>query len=221
MDHEFITYDLMLTDSEWMVCIDPGHGGMIGKHYQTSPFKMYDHGDFIFYEGEFNRIIAVMLAEKLRTANISHFFSTTSNYDVSLPIRVTRVNNFAKKYKLKKQLFLSIHANAAPAGAESATGIEVFTNPGDTDADPIATVFFNHLEKMNWRMRKDVSDGDPDKEAPFFVLRYTMVPAVLLELGFYTNRLEAEELLKKEVQEKLVQHLYDAIIEITKMEQHV
>jgi N-acetylmuramoyl-L-alanine amidase len=46
--------------------LDPGHGGMIDGKYQTFPNKMCDHGDFIFYEGVFNRQIVVKLAKKLR-----------------------------------------------------------------------------------------------------------------------------------------------------------
>ena len=34
-------------------------------------------------------------------------------------------------------------------------------------------------------MRKDTSDGDPDKEANFYVLVHTSMPAILSENFFY------------------------------------
>jgi N-acetylmuramoyl-L-alanine amidase len=36
-------------------------------------------------------------------------------------------------------------------------------------------------------MRADFSDGDPDTEAPFYVLKNTRRPAVLIECGFLSN----------------------------------
>lgn len=217
----FIDYDQFITPSDWIIGIDPGHGGVIDGLYQTAPNKMYDHKDFVFYEGEFNRVIAVRLAKMLFESDISHYFTTNSNLDVSLQLRVNRSNNLKRLYKDKKHLFLSIHANAAPKGQESARGIEVFTSKGDTKADPMATIIFNNLGKIGWKMRSDVFDGDVDKEANFFVLRKTKVPAVLVELGFYTNKQEAMMLLTEQIQTDLAKSLYDSIVEIIKSKSDV
>lgn len=211
----FTDYSELQTESEWIVGIDPGHGGMINGKYETAPDKMYDHGEFVFYEGEFNRRVSVLLANLLSQGDISHYFTTNSNLDVSLGIRATRANNYKRNYPEKKHIYLSIHGNAAPKGSETATGIEVFTSVGKTKADPMAEIIYKHLKKMGWRMRKDRSDGDNDKEANFYVLRKTNVPAILVELGFYTNLEEAKKMLDPVVQERLAQHLYSAILEIT------
>lgn len=212
---EWIGYDHFITFSDWIIAIDPGHGGIINGDYQTAPKKMYDHGEFIFYEGDFNRKVSSYLAELLLKDNLSHFFTTITNYDPTLSLRVTRANNFNRKYKKKKQLFLSIHGNAAPKGQESARGIEVYTSKGETKADKCATVIYKELEKMGWKMRKDTVDGDPDKESNFYVLKYTQAPAVLAELGFYSNFEEAKLMMKKETQIELANRLFDAIKIIT------
>ena len=212
----FIPYHEFYTETPWTICIDPGHGGMIINNYQTFPNKMYQHPDFIFYEGVFNRQIAMRLGAMLKEEGISHFFSTDSNYDISLPLRTIMSNNYGRVHPDKKQLFLSLHGNAAPTGAESATGIEVFTSKGDTPADPMAEIFFEELKEMGWKMRKDTLDGDSDKEENFYVLKYTKCPAVLVELGFYTNLEQAKEMMTEITQVKLTTCLLNAIKRIIK-----
>jgi N-acetylmuramoyl-L-alanine amidase len=44
-------------------------------------------------------------------------------------------------------------------------------------------------------MRRDLSDGDSDKESNFYILAKTRCPAVLLENFFYDNRSECAWLL--------------------------
>lgn len=79
--------------------------------------------------------------------------------------------------------FLSLHCNAARRPAH---GFEVWTSPGQTEADPLATALaISYANEFPGRtFRKDTSDGDPDKEARFTVLTATRCPAVLFELGF-------------------------------------
>jgi len=51
------------------------------------------------------------------------------------------------------------------------------------------------------------------KQAGFYVLRGCYMPAVLVEMGFISNKLDAKELQKKEVQEKLVKGIAQGIAE--------
>lgn len=218
---EFTEYSEYFGDSDFIVCIDPGHGGMVDGIYDTAPNKMYKHPDFTFYEGVYNRNIANYLASFLREANISHIFSTNSNLDVSLELRVNRWNNYVKVFQPGKEyLYLSIHGNAAPKGIESATGIEVYTSPGLTPSDPYADIIYKNLETMNWKMRKDIADGDYDKEAAFYVLQHTVTPAVLVELGFYTNYEEARLMMKDATQWLFADKLFNSILECKKLEEN-
>lgn len=76
---------------------------------------------------------------------------------------------------------LSIHCNAG-----GGRGFEAFTSPGQTKSDPWATEILEELsESFPGRpIRKDLRDGDPDKEQRFTVLTRTKHSAVLVELGF-------------------------------------
>jgi len=83
--------------------------------------------------------------------------------------------------------FLSVHFNSA--SNRSARGHEVFTSPGQTNADPFATALFRAYEARfpDIPARKAMRDGDPDKEAKFTVLVATDMPAALYECEFISN----------------------------------
>lgn len=191
------------------VYVDPGHGGLINGEYTTAPAKMYDHGDFVFYEGVYNRQVADKLISKLRAQIINYKVVAPSQHDEPLYKRVSRARNHALSFPMHKSLYLSLHGNAA--GTESVSGIEVFTSPGLTDSDWMATIIFNNLKELGSRMRYDLSDNDPDKEARFYVLTKTPMPAVLVESGFFTNREEAKRMMSESYQDKLADLLVKSI----------
>lgn len=207
---DFVGYDKYINDdSNVIVVIDAGHGGVIDGKYETAPNKMYDHGDFVFYEGLFNRMIATKFAAKLKKSKISHVFTTTSNYDVSLPVRVSKANNTYKINKDKLVYLVSIHGNAA--GVNSASGIEGFTSPGLTKSDYICDAYLNELNEVGWKMRYGRDEYlERDKESRFYILVNTLCPAILLELGFFTNKKQAEDMMKAEMQDKIVDLMLSA-----------
>ena len=92
------------------------------------------------------------------------------------------------------ELFVSIHCNSAVSPA--ANGYEVWTSPGDTQGDVLATCIYKQIaaEFPDRAGRTDYSDGDPDKESRFYVLVHTDAPACLVEMAFISND-EEEALL--------------------------
>lgn len=209
----FIEYTDHITDSNVLVVIDAGHGGIVNGEYDTAPNKMFDHGDFVFYEGVFNRQIAIKFAKKLKDNGISHAFTTNSNYDISLPVRVSRANNINRLHRGKYVYFVSIHGNAA--GTRKANGVEAFTSPGVTDSDYIADAYLNDLNDLGWRMRYGRDEYlERDKESRFYVLVNTICPAILLELGFFTNKEQAKNMMKPDVQDKIVNLMYKSHLKV-------
>lgn len=181
-----------------VVLIDPGHGGVINGKYTTDPRKMFNHGDFVFYEGVYNRALAWYTMTALYQSNMNYAILTPSDLDQPLQWRVDVANamyNQLKKDDIKCYLH-SIHGNAF--GLESVTGIEVFTSPGYTKSDPIATIYYRSLAQLGWKMRPGFDEdlqNDPDKEAKFKILVDTKMPALLTETGFYTNKNEAKSMM--------------------------
>lgn len=56
-------------------------------------------------------------------------------------------------------------------------------------------------------MRPDNSDGDPDKEAHFYVLKKTFCPAILTENFFMTNK-KNYDLLNSETERQKIAMLH-------------
>ena len=88
-------------------------------------------------------------------------------------------------------IFISLHCNSA--ANQSAEGYEVWTSPGNTLGDKLATCIYGQIaaEFPDRAGRTDYSDGDPDKESRFYVLLHTDAPACLVEMAFISNDAEA------------------------------
>ncbi len=190
-----------------IVLLDNGHGGLINSKYQTKGKRspIWDDGSQLF-EGEFNRAIVNGIIQELTRLNIPYVNIAPEYRDVRLETRVKRANG----YPSKKCFYLSIHANAG-----GGKGSEIFTSPGDTKSDKIATIF-GHAYKNefpNKILRTDFTDGDLDKERRFYVLTKTKMPAILTENFFMDNEEECKTLLMtKEGREKIIRYHIDAII---------
>lgn len=124
-----------------------------------------------------------------------HDLKMTQNQELALRCKI--VNNLVKKYK--DCIYVSIHVNAAGGDGKwhNATGWEAYTTPGVTKADQLATCLY---EAAKWnckgkKIRTDYTDGDPDKEAGFYVLKHTNCPAVLTENFFQDNKEDVDYLL--------------------------
>jgi len=89
---------------------------------------------------------------------------------------------------------VSIHCNSVDR--PEPRGFEIWTTPGQTAADSLATAITTAVTSRlpDLRLRGDFEDGDPDREKWLLVLRSTPVPAVLVETEFISNP-EAERLL--------------------------
>lgn len=171
-----------------IVLLDNGHGGLINGKYQT-PGKRKDWGNNgIIYEGEFNRAIVNGIIQELTRLKIPYVNISPEYWDVRLETRVKRAN----KYSPHNCFYLSIHSNAG-----GGHGSEIYTSPGNTKSDAIATIFGKEFKKEfpNRKLRTDYSDGDLDKERRFYVLTKTKMPALLTENFFMDNFDEFKSIL--------------------------
>jgi N-acetylmuramoyl-L-alanine amidase len=185
--------------NEFLICLDAGHGGMRNgtgpEKYVTYPSKCYQHrtGKFHsygwFFEGVFNRSLANYLEQYL----LDYGFSVKKIYepinDTTLNKRCQLANSYASV--AKHSVLVSIHGNAA--AATTARGWEIFTSPGQTKADLLATCIGEQVKSSTsgWVHRADYLDGDLDREARFTMLTGVSMPAVLSENGFFTNYSDA------------------------------
>lgn len=170
------------------VLIDNGHGS-------NTPGKCSPDGRLREYA--YTREIAERLVMELRKNGIDAERIVKEEIDVPLAERCRRAN----EYKASEAILVSIHCNAAGNGSDwmSARGWEAWTSVGKTKADKLATCLYEDAEHClpGMKMRKDMADGDPDKESQFYILRHTNCPAVLTENLFQDNREDVEFLLSE------------------------
>jgi N-acetylmuramoyl-L-alanine amidase len=200
--------------SNYHFLMDAGHGGMVNGQYVTAGKRspVWEDGRQLF-EGVFNRKVVRRVVELCAKAGIKCTNLVPEEQDISLSERVVRANALAAKSKC---IFISVHANAG-----GGTGWEIFTTPALTKSDAIATIVFNSARKFlpTFKMRTDFSDGDPDKESLFYIIKNTNCPAVLTENLFMdTLKPDCEFLMSDAGVETIAQLHFDAIkvIEQTK-----
>ena len=135
---------------------------------------------------------------------------------VPLPERCRRVNEICRLLGTDNVILISIHANAAGKGDRwyDATGWCAYTTRGNTKADALATSLYEaaKLHLPGHRLRTDHTDGDPDLEADFYILRRTLCPSVLSENMFMDSRRDYDFLLSADGQAVIVNLHIDGII---------
>ena len=173
------------------ILIDCGHGGIDPKtgKYTTAGKRAHHpgqvfHKDGWFYEGVFNRQIGHKVALMLMSAGVPVVYVHHEHIDRTLKERVNSANLM---HRTTPCLYFSIHANAANTRAR---GFEVFTsvNASKTSQD-IATDIYEGVEGLTqYRlpMRKGAGD-EKFKRENFYVVRHTVMPAVLVECAFFDN----------------------------------
>ena len=164
------------------ILIDNGHG-------QFTPGKRSPDGRF--REAFFNREIARRIVADLQDRGLDAELLVPEDDDISLKERCRRVNAQCLLRGKNNVILISIHANAFGNGHEwtAPRGWCVFTTKGKTKADALADCLAAAAIKNApmLKLRPDYSDGDPDFEEDFYILRHTLCPAALTENGFMTN----------------------------------
>jgi len=192
------------------IIVDAGHGGIVAGEYVTPGKRSPEYEWGQVFEGVFNRVVAELFCELLNAVGVPYFYLDTNN-DVPLKTRVDIYNQIAKG---KGMCYgYSIHANAA--SSPNATGVEVFTYHGQSEADEMATEWVKRykVELPGDKMRMDNSDKDPDKESGFYILKNTSFPFILVEHLFMTNESDAQRLASSKYQATAANVLFTSCIE--------
>ncbi len=216
------------------VLIDPGHGGKdtgaIGRHRINNKALVIEEKDIVLD-------ISKKLYKKLKSRYKDKKILLTRNDD-SYPDLETRVE-MANNIKLKENeavIYLSIHANAS--FNIKAKGFEVWYLPpdyrrelidensveeGNREIIPILNTMLeeeytlesillarNIINSLNKSTEgKSVNRGL--KEETWFVVRNAKMPSVLVEVGFVSNKEEAELLNTDAYLQKLTDGIYNGI----------
>lgn len=193
------------------ILIDNGHGVNTGG--KCSP-------DRKLREYAYNREIATRIVAALKASGIDAERIVTEETDISLGERCRRVNQWCNKLGKSNVLLISVHVNAAGSTGtwRTAGGWSAYTTRGKTKSDDVATLLYESAQALLTKyadimkkgkesgvydqkqkpFRTDYTDGDPDHEADFYIIKNTACPAVLTENLFMDNRSDMEFLLSEE-----------------------
>ncbi|WNS81350.1 N-acetylmuramoyl-L-alanine amidase [Domibacillus sp. DTU_2020_1001157_1_SI_ALB_TIR_016] len=169
------------------IAIDAGHGP--ATRGKRSPDGMK--------EFEFNRATALFLRDELPADTL---LVHDDQIDLSLRERVQRANQAGA------DLYVSIHANAFGTGWTEPNGIETYvctSRPPESMA--IAQAVQRELVLATGRRDRGV------KTADFYVLRKTIMPAILIEAGFMTHKTEASLLQRTDYRKTCARAIASAI----------
>ncbi len=189
------------------IVIDPGHGGKDPGCIARNGLK----------EKDVVLRVARKLAKKLRE-EYSYDVILTRDRDIFIPLEErTAIANTSKA-----DLFISIHANAAPspkvrgvetyflnlttnadamrvAARENATTANNMSDLQDILSDLLNNAKLNESAKLAKQVQANMANGLNlkslgVKQAPFYVLIGAQMPAILTEISFLSNPQEAEKL---------------------------
>jgi N-acetylmuramoyl-L-alanine amidase len=183
------------------IVIDPGHCG------KPDPGAVSKNGT---RESDINLSVGRLVVDMLEKNGYEVLITREEENDPSTYELKTRTD---LANQVKANLFISLHCNACDN--PDAHGVEVWTTPGETNADKFADILLQKIHSKFPRlyMRTDISDGDLDKEEKFYVLKNTVMPAVLLEMEFLTNRFGEERLLDENFQKEMSESIANAVDE--------
>lgn len=182
-----------------------------GGHGEDTPGKRWAFEGKTFYEWVSNRETVNRVAKKLHLLGIPVHIITPESEDIALSERARRVNELCARYGKENCLLLSVHSNASVK--HDARGISLWTSRGTTKSDEYAEVFWHCAKQRfaNARLLADMSDGDHDYEAGFYMVTKTICPAVLVEAFFYDNREDFDYLLSEEGREAIAEWYVESI----------
>ena len=190
-------------------------------HLKSTPGKCSP--DKKFFEYQYSREVCKAVKAILEDLGYKVFIDIEDddlNVDQSreLCLRCKIVNDLQKVYK--NCIYVSIHVNAAGNGSKwmNATGWSAYTSVGVTAADRLANCLYDAAKKnlKGKKLRTDNTDGDPDIESNFYVLKHTNCPAVLTENFFQDNKDDVKYLTSDEGFHEIVRTHVEGIIKYIK-----
>lgn len=193
------------------ILIDNGHGA-------DTKGKRSPDGRLLEYK--YTREIASHIEAELKALGYDAQRIVTEEQDVPLDERVRRVKEQCGRLGSSNVILISVHCNAAGNGGwMKARGWSAYTSKGETKSDKLASLLYEEAEAnfTGHKIRKDYSDGDPDWEENFYVLRKTPCVAVLTENFFQDNVDDVVYLLSDEGRNAIVKTHVNGIIKYVKM----
>lgn len=170
-----------------VVVIDAGHGGR-----DNGALSVHHHS-----EKNLTLSTALKLADELRLLGIEPILTRDDDEYISLASRATFINNE------NADAFISLHYNSAPDHPEAEGIVTYYYDSNNTN---FAKTVQQHLIHESKATDRDISYGN------YQVLRQSVKPAILIELGFLSNKQQEPILLTNIYQRQLVRGIASGLL---------
>jgi N-acetylmuramoyl-L-alanine amidase len=186
-------YNLFVTEKKEkkVIVIDAGHGGQ----------------DFGATNEEWNEknltsLIAKKIKEMHSDSNVEIHYTRTDDEFIALNDRTNLINN------LKPDLVISLHINNNKNTTSS--GFEIFISDKPDFLDKTK----EFAEKLSTKLSKTQLRDRGLKFAPFFILKNSLCPSMVVELGFISNENDRKFITSEKGQIEIAKHIVDFISEL-------
>lgn len=173
---------------DFTIVLDPGHGG-------DNPGAMYED----IMEKDINLAVSQKLEPLLRSLGYTVVMTRYDDSTVDLYQRADIAN------AVEGDIFVSIHANATSVSSDFA-GMYTYYHPLSKVAAVLAQAIQTPTAQITGAIDRGINSAD------FVVLRETVMPAVLVEMGFMTNHEELMNLIDEDYQYLLAYGMAEGII---------
>ncbi|XFA73049.1 N-acetylmuramoyl-L-alanine amidase [Thermosynechococcaceae cyanobacterium Okahandja] len=170
-----------------VIAVDPGHGG-------RDPGAVGIGG---LREADVTLDISRYLARSLGQQGVQAVLTRDDDRELDLAPRVARAE------QVRARAFVSIHANALSLARPDVNGLETYYY---STGLPLAQAIHRAiLQRVNVRDRGI-------RQARFYVLRHTTMPAVLVEVGYVTGREDAANLRQPAYRQRMATAIAEGIM---------
>lgn len=183
-------------DGEYVVVIDPGHGG-------SEPGAIYSS----IYEKNLNLDIALRLEKLLKDKKIEVFMIRNDDSTFDLMERAPYSNS------IKPDLFISIHNNAMEDS--SFDGTMTLYNP-NKQPDGLSNLELAKIIQNALLNKTGTTDRGVRERPGLAVLKYSDYPSILVEVAFMTNNADMLKLKDNNFKQSAAQGLCDGIVQALK-----
>jgi N-acetylmuramoyl-L-alanine amidase len=169
------------------VVLDPGHGGADGK----------PPGCF----GLLEKNVVLDIAREARKVLAEAGLRVVMTRDADVNIGLSERALIAKR--CSADFFISIHCNAAETRTGTANGTETFFHGGDASGQALAECIHSEVVKATGLRDRSIKPDTSIWQTGFGVLRMASsygIPAVLIEVGFLDNPMDAERIADPAIQ---------------------
>lgn len=184
------------------IAIDAGHGRYTPGKRCMKKLDKHETREWVL-----NDRVADELGRLLKSAGhtVKRMDDTDGSTDVSLAARVQKANAWGADF------YISVHHNSGVNGS-SGGGTEVYVSQGcQSKSKKAQSAIYKHAIKRG-NLKGNRADGT--RTANFYVIRYTDMPACLIECGFMDSKVDIKYILDPAWSKKIALGIAEGICEV-------